>query len=63
MRRLCSGRTELFAKGLMSDSEEINGRSCPLISKQLKMKCPSFHSQELSLAAELNDSKPQGLEE
>ena len=56
MGHLCSGRTKPFAKELLSDSEEMNGKSCLSVSKQLKMKCQSFHSQESSLAAELNDS-------
>jgi len=63
MGYLCSGRTKPFTTGLLSDSEEMNGKSFPFISKQLKMKCLSFHSQESSLAAEVNDGKPEGSEE
>lgn len=32
MARLCSGRPKPFAKGLLSDSEEMNKKSCPFMS-------------------------------
>lgn len=62
MGHQCSGGTKPFAVGLLSDSSDMNGKSCSFISKNLKINWVST-PRIGSLADELKDSKPHRVEE
>lgn len=62
MLHQCSGGTKPFAKVLLSDSADMNGKSCSLITKNLKINWVST-PRSGSLADELNDNKPHRSEE
>lgn len=62
MGHQCSGGTKLYATGLLADSADMNGKSCSLMYKNLKINWVST-PRGRSLGDELNDSKLHRSEE